>query len=250
MQSQKNEVGTLLPMRVFTFNESNMQVHVEVINNEPWFVASDLCAILGLSNTTEAIRGLDDDERLTSEILRAGQRREVNLVSESGMYALVIRSNKPIGKKLRKWVTSEVLPSIRKTGGYKIGQPQQRKYIKRGEGLNTQTMQLLWVVNEYLNQGDRNDIALQLGVSRQAVYNTLSGNQRSGRILHACYQRALANREQQNSIYFATEAAYENLVHGTNNSLRPILPAEPDHGRRGGQPGNQNARKEVINGTI
>lgn len=107
----KNEV------QIFNFNSSEIRV-VKDEGGEPWFIAKDVCDVLGLSNITEALRNLDGDE-LTSEILKSGnQGREMKLVSESGLYALVIRSNKPNAKKFRKWITSEVLPSIRKSGGY------------------------------------------------------------------------------------------------------------------------------------
>jgi len=102
------------------------------INGEVWFVASDICNVLGLSNPTEALRGLDEDERLTSEILRAGQTRRVNLVSESGLYALVFKSRKDSALKFRKWITKEVIPSIRKKGFYgKIDRTALPNFIER-----------------------------------------------------------------------------------------------------------------------
>lgn len=104
-------------IQIFNFQSNEIRV-VKDDNGEPWFVAKDVCDVLGLGNITEALRNLDDDE-LSSEILKSGnQRREMKLVSESGLYALVIRSNKPNARKFRKWITSEVLPSIRKHGGY------------------------------------------------------------------------------------------------------------------------------------
>lgn len=104
-------------IQIFNFQSNGVRV-VKGDNGEPWFVAKDICDVLGLGNITEALRNLDDDE-LSSEILKSGnQGREMKLVSESGLYALVIRSNKPNARKFRKWVTSEVLPSIRKHGGY------------------------------------------------------------------------------------------------------------------------------------
>ena len=103
--------------KVFSFDHDT-NVEVVLINNEPYFVAADVCIALGLPNVTNALLPLDDDERLPLKILRAGQNRIVNVISESGLYALVIRSTKPNAKKFRKWVTSEVLPAIRKTGMY------------------------------------------------------------------------------------------------------------------------------------
>jgi len=103
--------------QTFSFNYNN-DVQVVTINDEPWFVAADVCRSLELDNVTNALLPLDDDEKLPLILLRAGQQRRVNVISESGLYALMVRSNKPNAKPFRKWVTSEVLPSIRKTGQY------------------------------------------------------------------------------------------------------------------------------------
>lgn len=87
-------------------------------NGECWFVAMDVCNILKLTNTTVALQSLDDDE-LTKFNL-GSQAGEVNIINESGLYALILRSRKPEAKRFRKWVTNEVLPAIRKTGAYAI----------------------------------------------------------------------------------------------------------------------------------
>lgn len=106
-----------MELQVFNFNNNEVQVVVND-NNEPMFVATDVCAALGLTNTTEALRSLDEDEKLPSELLRAGRLRTVNTITESGLYSLVLRSNKPEAKLFKKWVTSEILPSIRRHGMY------------------------------------------------------------------------------------------------------------------------------------
>ena len=92
------------------------------IDGEPWFVASDVCNLLGLTNPTESLSSLDEDEKLTSVILRAGQNRRVNLISESGLYSLVFKSRKPFAKKFCKWITKVVIPSI-------TSNPQLRAYM-------------------------------------------------------------------------------------------------------------------------
>ena len=110
------------------------EVRTVVIEGEPWFVAKDVCGVLELGNITEALRGLDADE-LTSEILKSGgQGREMRLVNESGLYALIFKSRKPQAKAFRKWVTSEVLPQIRKTGKYEV-QKTPQTYIEALEAL-------------------------------------------------------------------------------------------------------------------
>ncbi len=109
-------------LQIFTYN--NNEVRTVERNGDIWFVAKDVCDVLGLGNVTEALRNLDDDE-LTSEILNSGgQGREMRLMSESGVYALVLRSNKPEAKAFSRWVRHEVLPQIRKTGQFSIKQEQ------------------------------------------------------------------------------------------------------------------------------
>lgn len=97
-----------------------------------WFMAKDVCDILGLSNPSEALKSLDDDEKLTSVILRSGQNRSANFVNESGLYTLIFRSRKPSANKFRKWITKEVIPSIRKKGYYgKIDRSQSVNFLNR-----------------------------------------------------------------------------------------------------------------------
>lgn len=87
---------------------------------EPWFVAKDVCDILELNNVTEALRPLDDDEKSNfrnSEVAQNGGRAPL-IISEPGLYKLIMRSRKPEAKEFQRWVTHEVLPQIRKTGGY------------------------------------------------------------------------------------------------------------------------------------
>ena len=101
-------------LSVFKFEETAL-VRSIIKNGDPWFVAKDICDVLGLSNPTVALNALDQDER--SKFL-LGRQGETNIINESGLYALIFRSNKPNARKFRKWITSEVLPSIRKTGKY------------------------------------------------------------------------------------------------------------------------------------
>ena len=108
-------------IQVFDFEDN--AVRVVDIDGEPWFVAADVCRVLDLSNPSKACADLDDDEAaLTSSYSRSSngteQKRDMLIISESGLYNLIFRSRKPEAKKFRKWVTAEVLPSIRKTGMY------------------------------------------------------------------------------------------------------------------------------------
>lgn len=96
-------------------NEEFGEIRVTAIDGEPWFVAKDVCDILGISNPTMAIEGLENFERAKFNLGRQG---EANIISESGFYTLVLRSRKPVAKPFRIWVTNKILPTIRKTGGY------------------------------------------------------------------------------------------------------------------------------------
>ena len=84
-------------------------------DGNPWFVAKDVCDALGIKNPTQAVRGLDEDERA---MLNIGRQGEATIISESGLYELIGKSNKPQAKEFRRWVRKEVLPAIRKTGEY------------------------------------------------------------------------------------------------------------------------------------
>lgn len=114
-----NNVNTGITM--FT-NEKFGSIRVVMHEGEPWFVAKYVCECLELNNVTEALRNLDEDEKITLSNPegnpRAGIPLTFNAVSEAGLYSLVFRSRKPDAKDFRRWVTHEVLPAIRKTGSY------------------------------------------------------------------------------------------------------------------------------------
>lgn len=101
-------------LQVFT-NEECGEIRVLKRNNEAWFVAVDVCRILEIGNTSQAMSRLDDDEKTT---LISNEGRQMNIISESGLYSLVLSSRKKEAKAFKRWVTHDVLPSIRKTGGY------------------------------------------------------------------------------------------------------------------------------------
>lgn len=102
------------------FENTDWKVRVVMRDGEPWFVAKDVCECLDLGNPSQAIARLEDDERwlISNEALRSNG--ETAVVSEPGLYSLVLGSRKPEAKAFKRWVTHEVLPSIRKTGGYGI----------------------------------------------------------------------------------------------------------------------------------
>lgn len=87
-------------------------------NGEPWFVAADVCRALDLCDTSKALDRLDDDEKGTSLIRTLGGEQKMNIVNEPGLYTLVLGSRKPEAKAFKRWITHEVIPSIRKHGAY------------------------------------------------------------------------------------------------------------------------------------
>lgn len=101
---------------LMNFTYSGKQVRVVNIDGEPWWLAKDVTDILGLPNGREAVRQLENDEKTTVRITDGGPER--NIVNEPGLYSLIFRSRKNEAKVFKWWVTHEVLPSIRKTGGY------------------------------------------------------------------------------------------------------------------------------------
>lgn len=96
-------------------NEDFGEVRVVELNNEPWFVATDICKALDIKNVTQAINRLDEDER---SMFNIGRQGETNIVNEYGLYNLILSSRKPEAKKFKRWITHEVIPSIRKHGAY------------------------------------------------------------------------------------------------------------------------------------
>lgn len=105
---------------IYTF-ESGDAVHairVLMRDDAPWFVAADICRALDLINTTDALGRLDEDEKGLDSIYTLGGQQEVRVVSEHGLYSLVLGSRKPEAKPFKRWITHEVLPSIARTGVY------------------------------------------------------------------------------------------------------------------------------------
>lgn len=176
-------------MQVYTWNELNVNVRGFIIDGNPWLVAKDLCDYLELSDVSKSLERLDDDEKLTRKLFVSGQERSMWLVNESGTYALILRSNKPKAREFRKWITNEVLPSIRKTGRYEMGRrggfmgPRQGEYLDlRCEPYNTK-----WLGTTTVRVVEHDDVewysvadinrAMQVGTdAMQSVHNLREAN--------------------------------------------------------------------------
>lgn len=124
-------------LSIFNFEQSS--IRVIAVNNEPWFVAKDLCDVLGVVNSRDALSKLDEDEKTTVGLTdsQAGKgAQSISLVSESGMYTLILRCRDAVKKgsvphRFRKWVTAEVLPQIRKTGSYTKSTTNERTGLRQ-----------------------------------------------------------------------------------------------------------------------
>ncbi len=122
-QSQENDVdipdqerGRVTATAQFAFQ--GQAVRTILKDGETWFVAADVCAVLEHTDPSKAVSRLDDNERGATNVRTLGGDQQMNVVNESGLYNLIFTSRKPQAKAFRRWVTSEVLPSIRATGGY------------------------------------------------------------------------------------------------------------------------------------
>ena len=105
-------------IQIFT-SEVFGEIRTCQVNNQIMFVGKDVATALGYTNTQKAIRDhVDDDDKLTERFVLSGQVRSVIIINESGLYSLILSSKLPQAKAFKRWVTSEVLPQIRKTGGY------------------------------------------------------------------------------------------------------------------------------------
>lgn len=135
------------------------EVRAQEINGEPWFVLKDVCKVLGISDYRSASRKLDADERGVSQIPSPSGVQEYAVINESGLYTVIIRSDKPQAKAFRKWITGEVLPSIRKTGGYQASQAATElphRWLKQGAIL-------------------AEDAAKELGIKKEKIRDLLAG---------------------------------------------------------------------------
>ncbi len=129
------------------------EVRTVLRNGEPWFVAADVCRSLDLNDTGRTISRLDDDERGRIQIdhpQNQKKRLEVYIVNEFGLYALVLGSRKPEAKAFKRWITHEVLPSIRKTGGYQSDAAQQ-KMAEQMAQMATQMQAMMQMLREQVS---------------------------------------------------------------------------------------------------
>lgn len=234
--------------KVYTFNESNQPIRVEVENDVLWFVAKDVCSALGIGWRGDTLNQIPDDWKGMRKFRTPGGNQELTVISEAGMYKLAFRCHSSeVADKFTNFVASEILPSIRKTGRYEVGASSsavvRHPRRSRSELVNAELLNLLWLIGESLQQGEIREVALELGVSRQTVSKVLNGYARNPRVLMALYTRAKANRAC-GVIYHRPALMAERLVEADGGDVVVQMPTV-NYGKphRGGQPGNLNARK-------
>jgi prophage antirepressor-like protein len=104
--------------QIIPFKFEAHEVRTLLIDDQPWFVAADVCQSLAIVNTARALSRLDDDEKGVHSMNTLGGTQNLSAVNESGLYSLILTSRKTEAKRFKKWITAEVLPAIRKTGSY------------------------------------------------------------------------------------------------------------------------------------
>ena len=204
-------------MTTYTFNPGNQPVRVETMGGEPWFVAKDVCDALTISNNRDAVALLDEDEKLMSVITTSGQGRQMWLVNESGLYNLIFQSRKPEARKFRKWVTSEVLPSIRRTGGYMMPGLQPRPlcsgYVKPRDRSEHHAA-FYRELRRWVRLSDVAGIVVRAGVTRSYVFQVLAGATMGVPVLEQLAEAARLNRQRglHSDIRTSTSKADEKLL--------------------------------------
>ena len=169
------------------------EIRSMMIDKEPWFVAADVCSILGISNNRDAVLRLDEDEKKDGVAITdtVGRKNFATLINESGIYTLVFQSRKPEAKAFRKWVISEVLPNIRKHGFYMT--PEIAMSAKNTKPLRKHMLELM---QKYLIEEDIRKCALRFGVATIYVSHVLWGKSDNNDIMAFLQEKAMENRKK------------------------------------------------------
>ncbi|SES69427.1 BRO-N domain-containing protein [[Clostridium] polysaccharolyticum] len=200
-------------IKVFENSEFG-QVRTVSVNNEPWFVLTDVCTALELKNVSMVKERLDEDERSKFNLGRQGQ---VNIVNESGLYAVILRSDKPSAKKFRKWITSDVLPSIRKTGKYETVKLTD-EHVKALEYIMKSTKEQLPFVSSILQ-----DAGFNMGTSNAESYEDkfIKSLDVVGRITDDVYEE-YTTKFGADSLSKTLFSRKVNLLHGTSTKTKKV----------------------------
>ena len=187
-KKMRNELQVINDERFQIFSKENLgSVRTILVDNEVWVCAKDVCDILEIKNVTQAVQRLDEDER---SMFNIGRQGNTNFINESGLYALIVRSDKKEAKPFRKWITSEVIPAIRKTGKYE----EKKKTLTQAE-LILQQAQWMVEAESRINNIENNVIGLA---------NTIEDNDKSIKRLENNQRRTVTSNH-------LTVIAYANI---------------------------------------
>ena len=163
-------------------NKEFGEVRSLVINNEPWFVGKNVAEALGYKNSKNAVpTHVDEEDKLSTQIEYTGQKRNVTVINESGLYSLILSSKLPNAKKFKRWVTSEVLPTLRKTGSYTKVPTDPRELLMLTIKAHEQTAQRVDVLEEKVSSLEKSttiDSSQQYTlekIAKATVIRTLGG---------------------------------------------------------------------------
>lgn len=211
MEAKNNNQQTS-SLQFFANPKIGARIRVTVERGETWFVAQDICDILNLKNSRKAIQSLDMDEKhdVTISYTPGGNQR-VKAVNESGLYHLVFISRKPEARAFRRWITSEVLPSIRRTGGYSL-QSSQRQLLPSPK-FRPEFIEWKEKVRHWLSRKELLEVANGLNLTYSHVRKVYSGNTMSKRVASALDRSAKDNCKKRN-YYPDPIPVYEQLSIG------------------------------------
>jgi prophage antirepressor-like protein len=203
-------------LQVFYNEESNVNIRMEEISNQPWFIAKDVCTALELSEVSNTVKRLDDDEKLARIVFVSGQGREMWFINESGLYNLIFQSRKPNARAFRKWVTNEVLPKTRQPGQYRIEgeaecmrEQQQRKRLPLPK-YRPFFEEWKQRVKPYISQDELEDVAAAMGVGISHVRKVYAGTAVSARVVREITDEAKNNRKH-NTVYSEPVPVHEQM---------------------------------------
>ncbi len=167
---------------IIPFQFEDFSIRTVEIDDVVWFVAADVCDALDIGNTSQAMTRLDNDEKGIISNDTPGGDQNMIIINESGLYSLVLGSKKPEAKKFKKWVTSEVLPSIRKTGQYSIQNlSPANQLLVYAQQLVAHEEKIGWLNQEQQLMKQRQDVMLQ----QQELLNIEQGLMKREHIVHA-----------------------------------------------------------------
>ncbi len=175
------------------------KVRMKLIKGEPWFVAKDVCDVLGLVNSRKAVGDLDDYQKGVTISDTPGGKQEINTINESGLYQLIFKSRKSEANFFQRWVTTEVLPSIRKYGYYSTDARKMKRAIDRAE--RKEVKKLLTSLRLSLSATDLRQVARQCHCKKWEVDDVLSGRVEDATMLSLLYARATGNKRLYHQFY-------------------------------------------------